>query len=144
VIRIKRWAARWKNRLQESGHAGAARVIEFEDEKGHITKGTVYPNKLHESLWSEVIGMAGGDIGWSIFGMSVMDGNHSVALTLDNSNPLIPHIYWSDQWSSKGGWKEYSPDGLDTEITRLTQAWWKNQPENRKFNTRITLWRLNQ
>jgi hypothetical protein len=130
--------------LQKSGHAGTARVIEFEDDKGRITKGTLYPYALHESLWNAVIDMAGGDIGWSVFGMSVMDGNHSVTLTLDNNDPLTPHVYWSDQWSSKGGWKEYDGAGLDAEITRLTQGWWNGQPENRKFNTRITLWRLNQ
>ncbi len=49
---------------------------------------------------------------------------------------------WSDQWSSKGGWKEYDRSGLDSEITRLTQAWWKEKPENLKPNTKTTLWRL--
>lgn len=76
--------------------------------------------------------------------MSVMDGNHSVTLTLDNSAPPAPHLFWSDQWATKGGWKEYDRAGIDAEITRLIQGWWNKQPENRKFNTRITLWRLNQ
>jgi hypothetical protein len=131
-------------KLQASGHAGAARVIEFEDKRGRITKGTLYPDRLHESVWGAVIDMAGGDVGWSIFGMSLMDGNHSVTLTLDNGDPLTPHVHWSDQWSSKGGWREYDHAGLDAEITRLTQGWWNKQPQNRKFNTRVTLWRLNQ
>jgi hypothetical protein len=131
-------------KLQTSGHAGAARFIEFEDKKGRITKGTLYPNNLHESIWDAVTQMVGGDVGWSVFGMSVMDGNHSVTLTLDNNDPAAPHLYWSDQWSTKGGWKEYDHAGVDAEITRLIQGWWNKQPENRKFNTRITLWRLNQ
>ena len=131
-------------KLQASGHAGAARVIEFEDTKGRITRGTLYPNKLHESVWDAVIEMAGGDVGWSVFGMSLMDGYHSVTLTLDNDDPSTPHLYWSDQWSTKGGWKEYNKAGLDAEITRLTQAWWNLHDEKHKPNTRTTLWRLNQ
>lgn len=131
-------------RLQESGHAGDARVIEFQDKKGRITKGTLYPDKLNESVWNAIMQMTGGDVGWSVFGMSLMDGNHSVTLTLDNNDPLTPHLYWSDQWSTKGGWKDYDKTGVDSEITRLTQAWWNDQPEDRKFNTRVTLWRLKQ
>lgn len=130
--------------LQTSGRAGTVRVIEFEDKKGRITTGTLYPDKLHESAWDAVIQIAGGDPGWSVFGLSLMDGNHSITLTLDNNIPSQPVIYWSDQWSSKGGWKQYDKAGLDGEITRLTQSWWKDQPEDRKFNTRMRLWRLNQ
>jgi len=75
--------------------------------------------------------------------MSLMDGYHSVTLTLDNSDPLALHIYWSDQWSTKGGWKEYNKEALDAEITHLTQAWWRPYDEKHKPNTRTTLWRLN-
>jgi len=130
-------------KLQKSGHAGVARVIEFEDSKGRITKGTLAPQQLHESVWGAVVQLAGGDVGWSVFGMSLMDGYHSVTLTLDNSDPRNPRLYWSDQWSTKGGWKEYDKAGLDTEITRLTKAWWAPYDEKHKPNTRTTLWRLN-
>jgi hypothetical protein len=130
-------------KMQASGHAGAARIIEFEDKRGRITYGTLRPEKLHESVWDAVISMVGGDVGWSVFGMSLLHGNHSVTLTLDNGDPATPHVYWSDQWSSKGGWLEYNRARLDAEITRLTQLWWDPQPERRKFNTRVTLWRLN-
>jgi hypothetical protein len=130
--------------LQSSGRAGVLRVIEFEDKKGRITTGTLYPDKLHESAWDAVIQMAGNDPGWSVFGLSLMDGNHSITLTLDNNIPAQRKLYWSDQWSSKGGWKEYDRAGLDGEITRLTQNWWNDQPANRKFNTRMRLWRLQQ
>lgn len=87
--------------LQQSGRADHARVIEFEDANGRITKSALFPQKLYESLWDAVIQMAGGDVGWSLFGMSVMDGYHSVTLTLDNRAPTAPHIYWSDQGSTK-------------------------------------------
>jgi hypothetical protein len=131
-------------KLGASGRAGQGRVIEFEDNKGRVTKGTLRPEKLHESVWDAVIEMSGGDPGWSVFGMSLLDGDHSVTLTLDNNNPGAPVIYWSDQWSTKGGFKKYDRAGLDAEVTHLTQAWWDKQAEGRKFNTKTTLWRLQQ
>ena len=131
-------------KLGASGRAGKGRVIEFEDKKGRITKGTLRPEKLHESVWDAVIEMSGGDPGWSVFGMSLLDGNHSVTLTLDNNNPGAPVIDWSDQWSTKGGFKKYDRAGLDVEVTHLTQTWWDKQAEGRKFNTMTTLWRLQQ
>jgi len=130
-------------KLESSGRASAGRVIEFEDKKGRITTGTLRPEKLHESVWDTVIAMSGGDLGWSVFGMSLMDGYHSVTLSLNNI-ASGPEIYWSDQWSTKGGFKKYTKAELDAEVTRLTQGWWDPQPENKKHNTRTTLWRINQ
>ncbi len=110
-------------KLESSGRAGAGRVIDFETSRGRITHGTLRPDRLHESVWDALIEMSGGDIGWSVFGMSLLDGDHSVTLTLDNNNPSAPIVYWSDQWSTKGGFKQYDRSGLDAEVTRLTQAW---------------------
>jgi len=129
-------------KLGASGRAGEGRVIDFEDTKGRVTKGTLRPERLHESVWDAAMEMSGNDPGWSVFGMSLLDGNHSITLTLDNNNPGAPVIYWSDQWSTKGGFKKYDRTGLDAEVTQLTQAWWDKQPEARKFNTKTTLWRL--
>jgi hypothetical protein len=129
-------------KLITAGRSDAGRVIEFESVDGNITYGTLYPNNLHESVWDTVISLAGGDPGWSVFGLSIMDGFHSVTLTLDNSDPSNPHVYWSDQWSDKGGWKEYDRSGLDAEITKWTQTWWNGRPQGRKPKTRTTLWRL--
>jgi hypothetical protein len=129
-------------KLVGANRAGAARVIEFEDSRGRITTGTRRPEKLHESVWDVLVGLAGGDPGWSVFGMSLMDGYHSVTLTLDNRDPAAPVVYWSDQWSSKGGWMKYDRAKLDADVTKLTQGWWDPQPEGRKHNTKTTLWRL--
>src|SRR5215208_144557 len=129
-------------RLETSGLAGPARVIEFEDSSGRVTSGTREPHRLHEGVWDTLVRMAGGDPGWSVFGLSLMDGYHSVTLTLDNNDPSNPRVYWSDQWSSRGGWQEFNRAGLDAEITRLTRQWWSEKPEGRKPRTRTTLWRL--
>jgi hypothetical protein len=130
--------------LQKSGRAGAAREIYFLDKKGQETKGSRRPEKLPESIFGTIVSIVGGDPGWSVFGLSLMDGYHSITLTLDNNDPSQPKIYWSDQWSSKGGWKEYDRDALDKEIVSLVQGWWDPQPPKSKHTTVIRLWRLNQ
>ena len=136
-------------KLQESGRAGEARVIEFEDKNGNLTHGTLAPSNLHESVWDAIVQMAGDDIGWIVFGLSIMDGYHSVTLTLDRNNVWQPHLYWADYWSPKHGWKEYTKATLDVWITGLTKRWWKQEKERndgkaRALKTRVTLWRLHQ
>jgi hypothetical protein len=125
--------------LQGVGKCGPAREIEFNDERGRLTKGVVAPHSLRESVFDTVIGMTNGARGWNVFGLSLMDGYHSITLNVDTSNPASPTIYWSDQWSSNAGFKAHTKETLDAEITRLTCAWWN--PE-KKFRTRTTLWRL--
>jgi hypothetical protein len=68
--------------------------------------------------------------------------SHSVTLTLDNNDPSNPVIYWSDQWSSKGGWKKYNKTGLDGAVAEVTQIIWEKKDEKHKPDTRVTLWRL--
>jgi hypothetical protein len=129
-------------KLQTAGVAGAARVIEFDDARGNVTTGIRAPERLHESVWDALIDMSGRDPGWSVFGLSLMDGYHSITLTLDNSVPSNPKVFWSDQWSSRGGWQEFNRAGLDAEITKLTKQWWAAQAADKKSRTRTTLWRL--
>ena len=74
--------------------------------------------------------------------MSLLDGYHSVTLTLDANDPTAPRIYWSDQWKSKGGWTEYTRATLDGEVTHLIQAWWDEQAVGKKFPPVIRLWRM--
>ena len=76
--------------------------------------------------------------------MSLMDGYHSVLLTVDNHDRAKPRMYWSDQWQSKGGWKEYTRSSLDAEVVKLIQGWWDGQAEGKKHNTIVRLWRLRQ
>jgi hypothetical protein len=125
--------------LRGVGLAGPARVIEFNDENGRLTKGVTAPHSLRESVWDTVIGMTNGARGWNVFGLSLMDGYHSITLNVDTTNPASPTIYWSDQWSSNAGFKAHTKETLDAEITRLTSSWWNPV---KKFKTRTTLWRL--
>jgi hypothetical protein len=114
-------------KLHASGHATGAREVGFNDSRGRPTSGTLSPVKLRESVWDAVVALSGGDEGWSVFVMSLMDGYHSVTLSLDNSDTAHKKIYWSDQWSTKGGFLEYKKETLDAEIEHLTHNWWEEE-----------------
>jgi hypothetical protein len=129
-------------KMVAAGRSSVAREIGFKSKSGRITHGGARPEHLASSVFDAVLDMAAGDPGWSVFTLSLLDGFHSVTLTLDSSEPTRPHVYWSDQWQSKGGWKEYSKAGLDTEVTHLVQSWWDGQPEGKKHRTIVRLWRV--
>jgi hypothetical protein len=113
--------------LAASGHAGPVREIGFLDANGRPTTGVVSPVKLRESVWDALVEMTGGDVGWNVFTMSLLDGYHSVTVSLDTSNPARPRAFWSDQWSTKGGFKEFGKAGFDAEIEQLTHDWWESE-----------------
>lgn len=129
-------------KIAASGHSDVAREVWFLGKGGKRTKGGARPEKLEASIWDTVMSLAGGDPGWSVFTMSIDDGNHSVTLTLEANDPRAPHMYWSDQLQSKGGWKEYTRSELDAEVTRLVQGWWATQEEGRKFKPVVRVWRV--
>jgi hypothetical protein len=130
--------------LQQSNRASEARVIRFKDRRGRISAGGARPHVLDESVAAAILDMVGSDVGWSVFGMSLLDGFHSVTVTVDTHDPSTPRIYWSDQWQSKRGWKEYSRSALDKEVTKLIQGWWDGQAVGNKHNPIVRLWRLRQ
>lgn len=125
-------------KLQGAGLAGAARIVDFKDERGRNTTGVTAPKTLRESVYDAAIAMTGGARGWHVFGLSLMDGYHSVALTFDLRDPAAPKVYWCDQWSSNGGFRLHDKASLDAEITRLTSSWWS---EEKKPRSRTTLWK---
>jgi hypothetical protein len=125
-----------------SGMSTEAREIRFRTRSGNISRGGARPEVLEDSVWDAVLAMSGGDPGWSVFTMSLLDGDHSVTLTLDASDPATPKLFWSDQWKSKGGWKPYTRSTLDAEVTRLIKAWWDEQAVGKKFDPVVRLWRV--
>ncbi len=126
-------------KLQSAGHATAPKVIEFFDERGKATTGVTAPKTLRESAFDNLKRMAGNTPGWHVFGLSLMDGYHSVTLVLDLNDASAPKVFWADQWSTKGGWLQYDKAGLDGEIERLTGNWWT---DTKKPRSRTTLWRV--
>lgn len=125
--------------LRGVGLAGPPREIQFNDERGRLTYGVAAPHSLRESVWDTALAMTNGARGWSVFGLSLMDGYHSITLNVDTTDPANPKMYWSDQWSSNGGFRLHTKESLDEEVRRLTVAWWN---PIKKFKTRTTLWRL--
>lgn len=125
-----------------AGHTADAREIRFLTRGGGVAHGGARPEQLQESVWDTVIDASGGDPGWSVFTMSLLDGYHSVTLTLDATDPSRPRVYWSDQWTSKGGWKPYTRDTLDHEVTHLIQSWWDGQPVGGKHRPVVRVWRV--
>jgi Zn-dependent peptidase ImmA (M78 family) len=95
--------------------------IEFQDARGRITKGTLAPDMLSESPKDRILGMVGPEPGYYLFGLSIMDGYHSVLLAVDSRNPADRKIYWMDQIYS--GLDDVT-EKLDDRITRLTKDWW--------------------
>lgn len=127
------------NGLVSQGLAERPIVIEFNNDKGKRTTGVTEPAKLRQSVFQTLRTTAKGDRGWSVYGLSIMDGYHSVLLFFDGTDPAKPRVYWADQWSSNGGFKEFTGDGLDENIEAKTRSWWSS---SKKPRTRTTLWRL--
>jgi hypothetical protein len=129
--------------LQSYGLAQPETIFEFNDAAGRLTRGVNRPETLRNSVagWllseAEMQAMSA----WYVFGLSVMDGYHSVILALAFSGSSNPdtRIFWADQIYS--GWDDVT-GSLDTRITSLTQRWWDPLPANRKARTRVTLWPL--
>lgn len=128
-----------------SGRAGAAREIWFTRRSGKATRGGARPEGLQTSLWDAAVAMTSGDPGWSMFGLSLMDGFHALTLTVDNNDPTAPKVFLSDQvpgWTD--GWKQYGRKDLDQHVIALVQGWWDGMAEGKKHTTVIRLWRLSK
>ncbi|HEY0405903.1 MAG TPA: N-acetylmuramoyl-L-alanine amidase [Pyrinomonadaceae bacterium] len=129
--------------LQGYGLAQAAQVFEFNDARGRLTKGVAAPVSLQTSVeaWMLSQAEAKAQSAWYCFGLSIMDGYHSVVLALSFSGTgnVDTRVYWADQIYS--GWDDVT-GGVDDRLTRLTVGWWNPLPVNRKARTRVTLWPL--
>ncbi len=113
--------------------------IQFLDAKGRLTKGTIAPDSLSSSAKSAVLAAVGPETGWYLFGLSIMDGYHSVLLAVDYRNSSVAKIYWMDQIYS--GFDDVT-GSLDERIIRLTKQWWKAVKEAKGvgYNTVVRIW----
>jgi Papain-like cysteine protease AvrRpt2 len=129
--------------LMGYGLAQMPQVFEFQDASGRLTHGTVRPDSLISSVeaWLNAQGEANAQSAWYVFGLSIMDGYHSVvlALSFSGTGDAATRIYWADQ--IHGGWDDVT-GGVDARITSLTQRWWDPLSPDRKARTRVTVWPL--
>lgn len=145
AMKVSSTIDRTMNGLNKIGRATEVLHMGFFDEKGRKTFGVTEPKTLRKSVWDHMIAQAGSEPGYYMFGLSPLDGIHSVVLTLDTHDPEDPKVYWSDQWSSKGGWKLYpTKKDLDGEIEYRTNRWWKSELSSKKikFKSDAKVWQL--
>jgi hypothetical protein len=103
--------------------------------------GTLRPKKLKASVQARVIKESPTEGCWFAYGMSVMDGYHSVLLLVDHT-AQDPRIFWLDQFST--GVTDDVTSTLDTRLTDMTQGWWDSvkAAKNKGYDTVIRLWPL--
>jgi hypothetical protein len=126
--------------LRENGFATAPLTLDFLDGRNR-TAGTLKPERLKSSLRDEVLKLSEPDGCWYAYGMSIMDGYHSVLLLVDH-RPATPKIYWLDQFSS--GLDVDVTDSLDQRVTDKTQAWWQSvmHTKGKGYSTTLRAWPL--
>ena len=126
--------------LQRKGFATPPAVMNFYDRRGR-TAGTLKPERLKLSVQNKIMAYAKTKGCWFAFGMSVMDGYHSVLLIVDHTADDAK-IYWLDQFST--GLDDDVSTTLDHRLTEMTQRWWQAVMDEKKkgYNTMIRLWPL--
>ncbi len=126
--------------LRNTGYAVAPTVMNFFDRRGR-TAGTLKPERLKSSVQAKVLALAESQGCWFAFGLSIMDGYHSVLLLVDRTTANAK-IYWLDQFS--GGLTDDVTSSLDQRITDKTRAWWQAvmDAKGKGYNTTIRLWPL--
>jgi hypothetical protein len=126
--------------LRERGFATAPIVFDFFDRRNR-TAGTLKPERLKTSISDDLIKRSEPDGCWYAYGMSVMDGYHSVLLLVDHRSGT-PTIWWMDQFSS--GLNVDVTATLDQKITEKTQGWWQAvmDTKNKGYSTTTRVWPL--
>ena len=126
--------------VRGAGRALAPIVMNLLDERGRPA-GTLRPKKLKASVQARVIKESPTEGCWFAYGMSVMDGYHSVLLLVDHTGQ-DPKIFWLDQFST--GVTDDVTSTLDTRLTDITQGWWDSvkASKNKGYDTMIRLWPL--
>jgi hypothetical protein len=126
--------------LQRRGLAHPPIAVDFLDRRGR-TAGTLAPVRLKGSVAQAVLANTGPQEGWYGFGLSIMDGYHSVLLLVQRTGTGA-RIYWMDQFST--GINDDVTISLDERVTSKTIAWWQEvlAKKKKRFNTVARIWVL--
>jgi len=126
--------------LRRSGLATAPAKMNFYNRRKQ-TAGTLRPETLKASVQDRVLALSKPDGCWYAYGLSIMDGYHSVLLLVDRTG-ASGRIYWLDQFST--GLDTDVTATLDAEITSRTQRWWDHVMATKKkgYDTTIRIWKL--
>jgi hypothetical protein len=126
--------------LRRGGYANPAITINFFDRRNK-TAGTLKPERLKRSVQKAVLDGSTVKGCWYAYGMSIMDGYHSVLLLVDKTG-TGGKIYWLDQF--KSDINDEVTTTLDQRITTKTQDWWQAVKDKKKvgYNTMVRIWPL--
>jgi hypothetical protein len=127
--------------VQRRGMATGPNLINFFDRRNR-TAGTLKPERLKASVEGAVKAKATKNC-WSAFGLSIMDGYHSVILLVD-ATTTTPKLFWLDQFST--GVNDDVTGALDQRITDKTQAFWEEASTRTtkpfRSKTMVRIWQL--
>jgi hypothetical protein len=126
--------------LRNAGFAKPAITFDFFDRRNK-TAGTLKPERLKLSVQQAVLDLSPTNGCWYAYGLSIMDGYHSVLLLVDKA-ATGGKIYWLDQFSSDID--DEVTTTLDQRITTKTQGWWQavKDTKNVGYNTPARIWPL--
>ncbi len=126
--------------LVRSRRATGPLLVRFSDARGRRA-GTLAPRTMQNSLLDAIASRTTGSGCWYAFGLSLLDGYHSVMLLVDHTGASRT-IWWMDQFSR--GLSRDVTTTLDAEVTSYTVAAWQSVKEGKGvgFDTTARLWRL--
>jgi len=143
-----------------AGRAVAAVEFHYLSKTGHpISKGSgARPESLENSIWDWLVDATRDDPGWSVFGVSIMDGYHSVIISVDGTKLGSPKIYVSDHTSHHGpdafeemdraasgherAYQSTSKRGLDEYILYASKAFWDENEDKTKPGSITRVYRI--
>ena len=115
-------------------------LVRFTDRRGRRA-GTLAPQVMQNSLLDAITSRTTGTGCWYAFGLSLMDGYHSVMLLVDHTGSSR-RIWWMDQFSR--GLSRDVTTSLDADVTSYTATAWQSVKDSKGvgFDTTARLWRL--
>jgi hypothetical protein len=145
-----------------TGASRAAAAVEFHylSQTGHRIRkgGGARPESLENSIWDWLVDATRDDPGWSVFGVSIMDGYHSVIVSVDGRKLGSPKIYMSDHTrhhgpdafeemdqAASGHEDEYqstSKRGLDEYILYASKVYWDESGDKTKPESITRVYRI--
>jgi D-alanyl-D-alanine carboxypeptidase len=126
--------------LTRQGHAQGPTVIEFRNARGRRA-GSTAPVSPSTSPLATVLARSPRHGCNYVFGMSIMDGYHSVLLVVDKTGSTAV-VRWYDQFSPADGVDVTTT--IDQRITNATRTWWQHVWDQKHvgYNTTLRIWQL--
>ncbi len=130
--------------LQQRGLAGDDQQFAFLDSADNATAGDDRPDHLETPVSSWLMDQVqqSGLAGWYLFGVSLLEGNHTALIALQYSGVgnAATKIYWADHMDN---WLDVS-NTLDNKITDLTLRFWDSilAHQNKRARSAASIWPL--